>query len=551
MNLRRFAAIAALAVLAPAVAAAQDQSLQIVQADFREPASYKEAVDRQVGQPDDIELAQLKDIFVHIDRATLDRMSGKLDSAAAEDKTAADYLVNFVNKYPNHRLRLVFLRMAAARYLAAKEWEKAAEVAMRMLSDPKALPVTKAIAAAYGSGAWQMLAVTEMRSGQIPQLKLTPSSARGGAAPTPRVPPRAWKMFVETADIYDANKDADPVNKLPPAERTGRGTDLGQLLLIAAQVEFGYDNIEDAQRRLKKVIDEYPGRADLMESAVPYYLDSYRILKNPKGMEAEVNRLDPILTAAAKKAAEDAAAPGATEEQKKAAATLVRIATELRESSKSSDYNAASELMTKSDAFAKEGKPEAATGYAAAAELFEKFARENKASPDASSALFNAGIAWDKAKQPKRGVAAREALVAGYPDAKVIPQTVLLLGTNLAASKDYAGAVKYLQDYLARWPESPQRCLALQNLGVAQQELKKPADAAATYLKFANDAGCAAEDPNTTARVLYTAAKLLNDAKKPAEQKKALQALVALKGVTEPVAKSYVADAADRLKKMK
>ena len=41
------------------------------------------------------------------------------------------------------------------------------------------------------------------------------------------------------------------------------------------------------------------------------------------------------------------------------------------------------------------------------------------------------------------------------------------------------------------------------------------------------------------------------DAKKPAEAKKARQGLVALKGVTDAVAKSYQADAADRLKKMK
>jgi hypothetical protein len=90
----------------------------------------------------------------------------------------------------------------------------------------------------------------------------------------------------------------------------------------------------------------------------------------------------------------------------------------------------------------------------------------------------------------------------------------------------------------------------MQNLGVALQETKKPADAAAVYVKFAGDPGCG-EDPNTTARVLYSAAKMQVDAKKPADAKKTMQSLVALKGVTDPVARSYQADAADRLKKMK
>ena len=140
-----------------------------------------------------------------------------------------------------------------------------------------------------------MLAIQEMRSGKIPQLKLKPSSARGGAAPKPRPLDRPWKMFVESADIYEANRDADPTSKLTAEERKVQGgTDLGQLQLIAAQVEFGYDNIEDAQRRFAKVIEMHPSRGDLLETAVPYYLDTFRILKDPKGLEAAAARIEPV-----------------------------------------------------------------------------------------------------------------------------------------------------------------------------------------------------------------------------------------------------------------
>ena len=552
MNFRVFAAALAItAALAPAMVSGQDQSLVFAQADFREPASFDEAVDSKINA-DSIEIALLKDIYVHVDRAMRDRLSGKLDSAAAEDKIAADTIVAFVNKYPNHRLRIVFLRMASGRYLGAKEWELAAEAAQRMLADTKALPVTKAIGARYASGAWQMLAVQEMRSGKIPQLKLQPSSARGGAAPTPRVPDRPWKLFVEAADIYEKNHDADPSSKLSPDERRARGgADLGQLQLIAAQVEFGYDNIEDAQRRFGRVIEMHPSRADLLETAVPYYLDTFRILKDPKGLEAAATKIEPAVSAEAQKAAEAAAAPGATEEQKKNAASLAKLATELKEGSKGSDYNQAALLMTRADAAAKEGKPDATAQYRESAALFEKFEAENKTSPDAPNALFNAAIAHDKAKDAKKAVAARERLVKDYPDSKVIPQALLLLGANLAASKEYAASVKYNQEFLRRWPDAPQRCVAMQNLGVALQETKKPADAAAVYVKFATDPGCGGEDANTTARVLYSAAKMQAEAKKPADVKKTLQTLVALKGVTDPVAKSYQADAKDRLSKMK
>jgi hypothetical protein len=552
MDLRVFAAAAALTVaLAPALARAQDQSLILAQADYKDPGSPEEAVDSKI-RADATELALLKDAYNHIDRAMRDRLSGKLDSADAEDRIAADNLISFVNRYPNHRLHIVFLRMASARYLGAKDWEAAAEAAQRMLADPKAQPVTKAIGARYASGAWQMLAITEMRSGKIPQLKLQPSSARGGAAHKPRPLDRAWKMFVESADIYEANRDADPSSKLSAEERKAQGgADLGQLQLIAAQVEFGYDNIEDAQRRFARVIEMHPSRADLLETAVPYYLDSFRILNDQKGLEAAAARIEPAIAAEAKKAAAAAAAPGATEEQKKGAASLAKLATELKEGSTGSDYNQAALMMGRADAMAKGGVEGSAAMYRDSAALYEKFAAANRTNPDAPSALFNAAIAYDKAKDGKKAVAVRESLVKDYPDAKVIQQTLLLLGSNLAASREYAASARYNQEFLTRWPDAPQRCMAMQNLGVALQETRKPADAAAVYIKFASDPGCGGEDPNTTARVLYSAAKMQVDAKKPADAKKTLQSLVALKGVTDPVAKSYQADAADRLKKMK
>jgi tetratricopeptide (TPR) repeat protein len=552
MDLRAFAAAAALTVaLAPAVVLAQDQSLVFAQADWKEPATPEDAMDSKISA-DATELALLKDVFVHINQATRDRLSGRIDSVVVEDKLAADGLVSFLEKYKSHRLRIVFLRMAVVRYLNAKEWESAAEAAQRMIVDPKAQPVTKAIGARYASGAWQLVAVQEMRSGKIPQLKLQPSSARGGAAPTPRILDRPWRMFVENADIYERNRDADPTSKLTAEERKIQGgTDLGQLQLIAAQVEFGYDNIEDAQKRFAKMIDMHPSRIDLLETAVPFYLDTFRILKDPKGLEAAAARIEPAVAAEAKKAAEAAAAPNATEEQKKAAASFAKLATELKEGSTGSDYNQAALMMGRADAMVKGGVAGSADMYRESAALYEKFAAANKTSPDAPNALFNAAIAHDKAKDPRKAVAVREQLVKEYPEAKVIQQTYLILGANLASSREYAASAKYNQEYLARWPDSPQRCVAMQNLGVALQETKKPADAAAVYLKFAGDPVCGAEDPNTTARVLYSAAKMQADAKKPADARKTLQSLVALKGVTDAVAKSYQADAKDRLAKMK
>jgi tetratricopeptide (TPR) repeat protein len=359
-------------------------------------------------------------------------------------------------------------------------------------------------------------------------------------------------MFVENADIYEANYQADPTNKLSAEERKVQGgADLGQLQLIAAQVEFGYDNIEDAQRRFARVIEMHPSRADLLETAIPYYLDSFRILKNPRGLEEAAARIEPSIAAAARKAAEAAAAPGATEEQKKDAATLARLAKELKEGSGGGEAAPAFAAMAKADASAKEGKADAAALYREAGALFEKAAVDAKGSKEVPTYLFNAGIAYDKAKDPKKAIAVREEIIKKYPDAKVAAQTYLLLGNNLAAVNDWAGLVRVGNEYLARFPEAQQRCLVLENVGIANEKTKKLADAASAYLRFSTDEGCVGQDANLKGKYLYRAGIAFEEAKKAGDSAKALQELVAMKGITDPVVKSYQEDARKRLAKGK
>ena len=156
----------------------------------------------------------------------------------------------------------------------------------------------------------------------------------------------------------------------------------------------GYNNIEDTQRRFRKLIERYPSRADILEGTFPYYLDSLDIFKNTQGLEAAVAKVEPGVAAAAKQAAEQAAAPGASEEAKKASATLTQLATELRNASRASNYAAAAALIAeKGDAAPRNGKTAPPEFAQARRALREVHKQENKASPDTPNALFDAGIA--------------------------------------------------------------------------------------------------------------------------------------------------------------
>jgi tetratricopeptide (TPR) repeat protein len=550
MRFRTFCALVLPALFVASAATAADFTVN--QANYPDPQDATQAVEDR-NTADSTEIALLKDAYEHVKAARIARLSGRDDDARAEDKLSADYLVSFVDKYTTHRNRLVFLRMAVERYLNAREWLKAAETAQRLLNDKDAEPVTKAIASRYGAGAWQMVAVTDMKSGKIPPLKLVPSGARKGEAAKPRMVDLPWKMFVEDADAYAKYRQADPSAKLSAEEqKAAGGADAAQLEAIAAQVEFGYDNMEDAQGRFGKLIANYPSRPDLMESAVPLYLDTFQFTKDRPALEAAIAKVEPLMAAEAKRSAAEAAAPGASEQVKKDAAIYARLATQLKDAAGGGDYATAAELMSKGDAAARDGKAADATArYKEAAALFEKFAASSKDSPDAPNALFNAALALDKAKDGKGAAATRERLLAIYPDAKMTGPTYVLLGQGLWNEGNYAGSAAAYDKYLEKFPDGPQRCLALQNGGYALQKAGKKADAVQRFQRFASDPTCTKDDPNMAARVLYETGKSLAEQKKTAEAKKVFQQLVALQGVTGVVEKSYQTDAAQRIKTLK
>ena len=521
---------------------------KVQQADFKEP---EPRTGRAAG--DSAQVSMLEEAYAHIKRAQTARQSGNDDQARAEDKAGADLLVGFVDRFPSDEFQLVFLRMAAERYLACREWQAAATTAQRILDSRYSQDVSRAVGARLAAAAWQQLAVQEMRSGRLPPLQLSSYEQRKGADPKPQVPPLPWKTFVENADLYARLASAEPAPRLAPEERrAAAGADMAQLQLVAAQVEFGYDNMEDARRRFLELIEKYPSNPEVMDIAVPYYLETFRVTKDDAGYDKALARLQPVFAVEAKKAREAAAAAGATEAQKKAAAALAKLDQDLTKRLKGAGYSAAGDSLRRGEAVDRLGKgAEALALYKEAATLFEQFAADQPESPDAPNALFNAALAWDKAKDPKKAIADREKLVTLYPDAKIVPQALIVLGFGYAREGNQAKAVQTYDSYLSRWPAGPQRCVALQNLGVALQQLGRKVEAAERYLQFADDGACLKDDPNNAAKVLYEAGKLFTESKRPAEARKAFQALADLPGVTDGVARSYQVDARERIKRMR
>ncbi len=485
---------------------------------------------------EDAERAVVQDARNHATRSDNARASGNLEQARAEDRAAAEGFAKFCEQFPSSEWRIVLRRMAAERYLQGEDYEAGAAQAQKLITDPEATDETKAVGARLAAAGWQMVANAESRAGKIERLRLLTAAQRGGQPPKPRPPAAPWKSFVDAADTYTRYMNADPLLKASEAEQRARGgTHPAQLGLLAGEVEYAYDNMEEARKRFDQVIQLFPGDAEIMEAAVPLYLETYLVLGDEAGYEAAVKRVEPVVKAQADRTAAEAKAAGATDEQKKAAEAFAKLEDNLSKQQQGAGFAQASRLLQ-------------ANKFPEAAEGFEAFATANKDHPDAPNALYNAAVAWDKAKEPAKARADRERLVRDYPNSKVAGQGMLALAAAQSRGGEHAAAEKAYLQYLERFPDGPQRCIALQNVGYELDQLKRKEEAARRYEAFARDAACAKDDPNTAAKALYRAGVLFSEAKKKKEAKDAWTALVGMQGVTDPVVKSWVEDARSRLK---
>ena len=475
-------------------------------------------------QLDDAERGKYHDASTYYQRGRQAADSGNMDQARAEYATAADMYAQFVEQFTQSEWRMPIRNLAAELYVQAGQYEKAAVQADKIIADPQAKDRSKALGARLAAMAWLNAANTKVKAGQLEGIKLANADQRRGEKLNPRVPPGEWKRFVEASDTYVANMAADPEASKPAAER--RGIAPAQLALIAAEVEYAFDNMEDAQRRFDAILKTFPKDADVLADAVPLYLQTYLYLGDEAGYQAAVTRVRADVQA---RLADPKAEPKAKESYQKVLDALGRAEA-------GAQFAAAQKLL---DA----GKP------AEAAQAFEKVAADPKGG-DVSNALHNAAVAWDKADQPDKAAEIRQRIVTEYADSKVAPNNALLLAVYRSKQGDHADAAKLYESFLQKWPDSPNRCVALQNVASELDVAKKPVDAAARYVAFGKDEQCAKADPNTAARALYRAGRLFQDAKQKAKAKDAYASALGVPNVTDTVAKSQVNDAKERIKKL-
>ena len=472
----------------------------------------------------DAERAEYQDASTHVAKARDYQNSGDMDRARAEFKMGGAMFAALGDKYQSSEWRIVFHRMGAEYLLQGGDYAAAADSAEKVRNDPEANAATRALGARIAAGSWQSLANAEAKAGRIEPLRLLSAPQRKGEPPKPRTPPEPWRRFVDAADTYVANYKADPDARAPSYAPT--------LAFIAGQVQFAYDNMEEAAKRFEAVLTNFTS-SEQAPDAAQLYLQTFAVRNDQAGYRQALDRVGAIV----QKAIADANA--SKDPQAKARVEqLTKLQEQIASDQRQYGFVEAAALLN------------AGKGAEAGA-AFEKYVDENPQSNDAPSALYNAGIAGDRANQPQKAKAARERLIASYPDSKVAGPALLSMASSAAKAEDHESAAELYKSYLDKFPEGDNRCLAMLNIGIEYDQAKKSSEAAQRYLAFANDQKCTAEDADNTATLLFRAASFFERSKKQAEYKAALQKLAALQGVKGTVPQSYVTEAKNRLKKMK
>lgn len=450
------------------------------------------------------------------------QQSGNLDQMRAELADAAQRFVDMLARFGTSEFQIPIRHHAAELFLYAHRFQSAGEEADKVTADPHANAKSKAMGSHLAAEAWLNAANQDVKAGKLDPVKIVYQDQRKGP-PSPRPPPGAWGRFVSATDRYLASMDADPDLQRPASDRR-RAVTPARLALIAAEVEYAFDNLEDAQRRFAALIDRWPGEAEALEDAVPIYLQTFLALNDGPGYQAAVAKAKALVDAEGKKATEP-----------RAQAAFAKLKDALGRAETSNRFADAQKLLEAGKA-------------AEAAQAFEALAAGPGIGSEAAVALHNAALAWDRAKEPARAAALRARILKEFPDGKVAPDAQLKLAEAASKRGEHGEAARLYGEFLQKWKDHPNRCVALQNIAAELDLAKKPLDAAEGYLVFGKDASCAKADSNFAVKALYRAGVLFSTAKKNAKAKEAFGALVAVPGVTDTVAKSFVEDAKSRLK---
>lgn len=127
---------------------------------------------------------------------------------------------------------------------------------------------------------------------------------------------------------------------------------------------------------------------------------------------------------------------------------------------------------------------DAATNFQTVLSKWPKFAQADGAQYNLSMALYELALVSKKKEDFQKAAAAFQTVATKYPKSDYADDALYFQGDCAYAIEDRQTAVAAFQKLIAQYPQSRQLARAYYDLGITQQELELPAEAAKTFKAF-------------------------------------------------------------------
>jgi cellulose synthase operon protein C len=258
-----------------------------------------------------------------------------------------------------------------------------------------------------------------------------------------------------------------------------------KVLYKAAEIFYTYDNFDEARRRFKLLLDNYP-QNEVAEYAANLIIESHLSEKNYAAVESFSRQ---VLTMAK--------VPGRKEFKgeliKFKTGAMFKLAEDL---DKQGEHEPAAELYLKmidenpQSQFADSALNNAAVDYEkvkrydSASKLYERLVKEHPKSPLADTALFRVGLNAERFFDFDKAIAAYTTLVARYPKSDRCADAIYNSALSLENTQEYdRAATQYLRycDLFKTREDAPQVCF---RAGLVYEKMGEPRRVISTYQAF-------------------------------------------------------------------
>lgn len=373
-------------------------------------------------------------VFYH-EQAQVHEDAGNFELATETYRRASAGYSDYLARYPHDKQLYELTYYLADTLYYSQDFDKAVVYFERVrdsgMDDEFVVDSAQNVVFAYENG----IKAAVLR-GEFEEFTMKTSAEREEGVEIVAQPiPERYAKFIESADVLAKMKPDDE--------------NLAGFQYKAAQINLGYDHLDEALRRFQDVLVKYPTNTETASFSVESLVDIYQTKRDYRSVVSFSKQIidDPVFS------------------------DYPELLTGLQGYRTGAQFMVAQEL-------AGESKHDDASA------LYIALVDENPSYGEADSALNNAAVSFEKNKRFDSAMKMYQRIVDEYPQSPRADSSLFRVGVNAQSFFDFDSALKTYQKLVKDYPNSERRADAFYNVAFALEQTQQYKKAAKQYLKY-------------------------------------------------------------------